>query len=105
MARFYGNIGYAETVETRPGIWEEEIVEREYYGDVIRNTMRMQTTDQVNDNLVVTTTISVIADPYAMDHFHNIRYVAWMGAKWKVPTVDANQRPRLILTLGGVYNG
>lgn len=104
MTKWFGVIGYAETVETTPGVWEEKIVERSYFGDVTRNTRRLQTTDQVNDNIDISNTISVVADPYAYQNFHAIRYVEFMGAKWKASSVDV-QHPRLNLSLGGVYNG
>lgn len=103
MAKFYGIIGYAETVETRPGVWEEQITEKTYYGDVIRNTRRLQSTDQLNDNINVANEISIISDPFANENFHSMRYVEFMGAKWKITNVEV-QYPRLILTIGGVYN-
>lgn len=104
MAKFYGAIGYAETVETNPGVWQEQIVERNYYGEVIRNSRKLQGTDRVNDDINIAAEISILADPYANQHFHAMRYVEFMGAKWKITNV-VPQRPRLILTLGGVYNG
>lgn len=104
MAKFYGIVGFAETVETSPGIYDEQVTERNYYGDIIRNARALQTTDQVNDNINVNNTISIIADPYANDHFHSMRYAIWQGTKWKVSSVEV-QYPRLLLTLGGVYNG
>lgn len=104
MAKFYGKIGYAETTETEPGIWEEVITERDYYGDIIKMTKRWQSSDQLNDNLEINNTISIIADPYATQHFHAMRYIVWMGASWKITSVEV-QRPRLLLSIGGVYNG
>lgn len=104
MAKYYGMVGYAETVETRPGIWEEVITERPYYGDVIRNIRRLETGESVNDNVVINNSISIVADPYAYQHFLAMRYVKWMGANWKVTNVEV-QSPRLLLTIGGVYNG
>lgn len=104
MAKWFGTIGFAETVETRPGVWEERITEVNYYGDVMRNSRNLQTTDQLNDNVNISNQISIVADPFANQHFHNMRYVTYMGAKWKVSTVEV-QRPRLILTIGGLYNG
>lgn len=104
MAKWFGVIGYAETVETTPGVWEEQITERSYYGDVIRNTRRLQTANQVNDNVEVSNEISIVADPYAYQNFHAMRYVEWMGTKWKVSSVDV-QYPRLTLSIGGVWNG
>lgn len=103
MAKFSGKIGYAETVETEPGIWEEQITERTYYGDITRNTSRYQSSGQVNDDISINNTISVVADPYAKENFQHIRYVKYLGTEWKVTNVEV-QFPRLILTLGGVYN-
>ena len=104
MGKFYGSIGYAETVEPSPGVWVAQITERNYYGDVNRDSRRLQSANQLNDNINVSSEISIVADPYAYNHFHSMRYVEFMGAKWKVSTVEPKP-PRLILTLGGLYNG
>lgn len=104
MAKFYGKIGYVNTVETKPGVYEEQIVERYYYGDLIRNTRRLQSADQVNDDINISNEISIVADPYATNNFHTMRYAVFMGTKWKISNVEVSY-PRLILTLGGVYNG
>ena len=103
MAKFYGKIGFAEMAETAPGVWVENITEREYYGDVNRNIRRLQTGMGLNDDISVSNEISIVADPYANENFHSMRYVRYMGAKWKISSVDV-QYPRLILTLGGEYN-
>lgn len=103
MPKFYGAVGYAKTVETSPGVSVEQITERNYYGDVIRNTRRLQSADKVNNDINISNEISIVADPYANDHFYAIRYVVFQGAKWKVSNVDV-QYPRLILSLGGLYN-
>ena len=104
MAKFYGNIGFAEAVETEPGVWVEETTVRPYYGDLVRNTRRLENSGGVNDNVNISNDISIIADPYANHNFHSIRYIEFMGAKWKVSNIEV-QHPRLILTIGGVYNG
>lgn len=104
MAKFYGNIGFAETVETEPGVWVEEMTVRPYYGDLVRNTRRLENSGGVNDNVNISNDISIIADPYANHNFHSIRYIEFMGAKWKVSNIEVKY-PRLILTIGGVYNG
>ena len=103
MAKWCGIIGYAEQVETTPGVWSEQITERKYYGDVIRNNRRLQSAGKLNDDINVGNEISIIADPFANNNFHSMCYVEFMGTKWKVTTVDV-QYPRLILSLGGVYN-
>lgn len=104
MAKWYGLIGFAETVEISPGVYEEEITEHQYYGDVVRDTRRLQNSSQLNDNVNISNNISIIADPFANNNFHSIRYIEYMGAKWKVESVEV-QYPRLVLTIGGVYNG
>ena len=104
MAKFYGTIGYAKTVETMPGVWTEQITERDYYGDVIKNSRRLQSSDKVNDDININNQISIVADPYAINNFHSMRYAEFMGAKWKISDVEV-QYPRLLLTLGGLYNG
>lgn len=90
--------------ETAPSVWTEELVERPYYGDIIKNVRRYQESSHLNDNLNVSNTISIVADPFALQNFHSLRYVNFMCADWKVTDVEV-QYPRLILTLGGVYNG
>ncbi len=104
MAKFFGSIGFAETVETAPGVWRPQITEREYFGDLTRNMRRYESSGQVNDDLNISNEISVVADPYAYQNFHSMRYVIFMGTKWKVSSVEV-QYPRLILTIGGVYHG
>lgn len=104
MAKFYGVIGYAVTKMTEQGIYEEQIVETEYVGDVIRNTRRLRDGSKINDDINISNQISIIADPYAANNFHTMRYVVFMGAKWKISEIEV-QYPRLILTLGGLYNG
>lgn len=106
MAKWFGKLGYESTVEDPggSGIWVEKITEREYYGDLVRNTRRLQQGDGVNDNIIISNQISILSDPYAMNNFHAIRYATYMGTKWKVNSVEV-QYPRLVLELGGEYNG
>ena len=103
MTRWCGVIGYAETLEIEPGVWSEEFTERKYYGDLLRNSRRLQGSQQVNDDITISNQISILADPYAVQHFHAIRYAELFGTKWKVSSVEV-QYPRLILELGGAYN-
>lgn len=104
MGKFFGEIGYAEIRETAPGVLEEIITERKYKGDVIRNARRLENGEHLNDNVNVNNSISIVADGFAYQNIFSIRYVTWMGARWKVTNVEV-QRPRLILTIGGVFNG
>lgn len=105
MARYYGKIGFQKTVEskTEVDVWEPVILERSYYGDVIRNTRRWENGVGMLSNFVLSNQISIIADPYAYENLGFIKYVTWMKKKWSITAIDV-QRPRLILTLGGLYN-
>lgn len=104
MAKFFGKIGYGATMETAPGVWEDVITVRTYFGDVIRNSSGLQDNAKVNLDLTVGNSISIVADDHAYENFFAIRYVEWAGALWTISNVDV-QRPRLVLRLGGVYNG
>ena len=106
MAKFFGKIGYGETEESSPGsgVWVDVIVEKEYYGDVVRNTRKLQEGENLNKDLSVQNLISIVADAYANEHFFAIRYIQWAGTLWTVTDVEV-QSPRLLLRLGGVYNG
>ncbi len=106
MARFCGEVGYG-TVEEQPagsGVWEDVIIEEQYFGDVVRNIMRSETGEGLLDNVAVNNAISIVADPYAQGHYFEIKYVRWEGVLWTVSSVDV-RLPRLILNLGSVYNG
>ena len=103
MAKYFGTIGYALTTETAPGVWEEQLIEKEYYGDVLQYSKRYQSAGKVNDDIEISNKISIVADPFAFQNFIFIRYVTWMGVKWKVSSIDV-EYPRLVLSIGGVYN-
>lgn len=104
MAKFYGKIGFAKMTEVRPDVWKEVITEHDYYGDVLKLSRRLQSSEYLNDNITTNNQISIVADPFAVENFISIRYVKWLEVSWKVVNVDV-ERPRLILTLGGRYNG
>jgi len=105
MAKFYGKVGYVDTIEVSDGVFKETVIkEQNYYGDLISNRKRSENGENLNDNINVNNSISILADAYAYNHFFFIKYVEWMGALWKVTDVEV-QRPRLILNIGGLYNG
>lgn len=106
MARFYGEVGYGTPVEDPPGsgVWVDIITEFTYQGDVVRNTRQLESGEKVNDDIVVSNSISIVADQYAIENFFNIKYVRWSGVLWTVTTVEVRS-PRLILSIGSVYNG
>lgn len=103
MAKFCGIIGFAEQIETSVDVWTDKIVEKKYFGDVTRNFSKNKSSDHLNDNIDISNAISIIADPYANQNLHAIRYVVFMGVKWKVTNIEV-QYPRLLLSIGGVYN-
>lgn len=102
--KYYGKIGFVDTQETTPGVWEEVVTERYYYGDVTRNIAKWQSANQLNDDRNISNQISIVADPFAYEHFHKMRFIEWMGSRWKISDIEV-QFPRLNLSIGGVYNG
>ena len=108
MAKFSGLIGYIETQEVEPGVWEEVITERKHTGDLLKIYGKHEASGNINDNINIANEISIISDPYATEHFFAIRYVKFsipkLGGVWKITGVEV-EYPRLKLTLGGVYNG
>lgn len=103
--KFYGKIGFSMLVEEKPDVWKPRIVERSYYGDWLRRNLKTQTSDKVNDDLTIANELSIVADPYANLNYGYMRYAVVNGVKWKITSVDATQFPRLVLSIGGVYNG
>lgn len=105
MAKWFGKVGYSETIETSPGVWTNNDTIREYYGDVTRNSTRWaEHSNSTNDNLTINSQISIVADPFAFNKFHAMKWIEFMGAKWKITSVEP-QAPRILLTLGGEWNG
>ena len=105
MAKYYGEIGFIETVNDGHGVWKETVVaKRNYSGDVLANSRRWQGENQVNDNLQINNKLSIVADPYAYEHFYYMRFAKWHGAYWEITNIEV-EYPRLILTIGGLYEG
>jgi len=111
MAKFYGIIGFS-ILEERPsgeegvntGIYEETVVEKNYRGDILRNARRWEQSENLNDNLTINNTFSIIADSFALQNYQAMKYMTWSGSSWKITNIEI-QRPRIIITVGGVYNG
>lgn len=104
MTKYFGRIGFMTTHEISPGVYEEVVSLRKYKGDVLKNYRRWDQTDQVNDDFNINNTLSIVADSFMYENIGTIRCVEWMGYFWKISSIDL-QRPRIILTVGGVYNG
>lgn len=105
MDKFYGKIGFGQSVETSPGVFEDQVTERSYRGDIVEKLTRtLSQSDNLNDNLSLEGAVSIVADPYLRENFYSIRYVHFAGAYWKISRIRV-EYPRIILTIGGVYNG
>lgn len=105
MTRFYGKVGYAIRVETAPSVWSDSIVERDLYGSVLNETSSSQESDTVNDDVRLSSRISLVADAFELGHYRNIKYIVDEGGVyWKVTSREL-RKPRLILSTGGVYIG
>lgn len=108
MAKYFGRVGFAISVEedpeNEPGVFSDKTVEKFYSGDTIRQMSRWDNSQQVNDNLNVNCQFSILSDPFAEQNFHSIKYIEYIGALWKVTSIEV-QYPRLLLTVGGIYNG
>ena len=104
MAKYSGRVGFILTEETSDGVYREIPTERRYYGDLIRNHKRWEDNQKINSDIVLQNEVSIVADPYALSNFQSIKYIELYGSFWKVTAVDV-QYPRLVLSIGGVYNG
>lgn len=105
MSKWCGKIGYTTGArEIEPGIWSEDPIEKEYFGDMTSDRRKRQNSGEINDNINISNVISIVADPFAFENCSGMVYAEIMGAKWKITDVEV-QYPRLILTIGGVYNG
>lgn len=103
--KFCGVIGFVESKEIAPGVWEDEATERTYFGEVTRNYQKWDSnSEKLNDDININNSISIVADDYADVHLQNMRYIYWKGVYWSINTIEVN-RPRLVLSIGGVYNG
>lgn len=105
MSRFSGKLGYAMYVEEQPGVWVDSIVEKPVSGDILSNGYRYATSQlSINDDLTLNNRFSIIATPFARENYKKIKYIVYDGERWKVTSVDKSQYPRLIITVGGVYD-
>lgn len=104
MARFIGNVGFGHSVEKAKGVHEDVITTRVYKGEVVRNNRAFNANQEIEGEITTSHSINIVADSYALANHQAIRFVEWGGGFWYVTTVQTN-RPRLLLGLGGPYNG
>lgn len=103
MAKFSGKIGFATTKESRPGIYEEVIEEKTFYGNLTKQTRSLYSSENINDGINISNNISIVANPYLTEHIFSMRYVTFQGAKWKITNAEIKER-RIELTIGGLWN-
>lgn len=105
MDKFSGTLGFAITEETRPGVWKDVITEKAAYGDILRYSRRNSPSEHLNDNINISNQISIVANTFITNNYQNLKYVKFKNAetKWKVTDIEL-QFPRILLTVGGVYN-
>lgn len=104
MAKYCGNIGFAKSADDGHGVWEEVITEKKYYGDVLRNTRRWSGNDKIVEDITISNQFSILADSFAKSNIGAMKYITYLGERWKIENVDV-QYPRLVISVGGIYNG
>jgi len=105
MARkYYGMIGFLKLVEKPGSVWEEEIVEHPYKGDVLRFSVQYPKGSGLNDDVKLSNEIQIVADSFAYQNAHLMKYVTYLNAKWTITNITID-RPRITLSIGGEYNG
>ena len=105
MAKFYGKIGFGTEQETAPGVWELVIVERPYFGEIVREALNVVGGQTVLGESKLNNTFRILADGYATENFMDMRYILWLGHYHEIVQVTLEQRPRMMVRVGGVYNG
>ena len=98
-----GKIGYARAEETSPGIYQEIIVEKQYYGDIVRNSTQILDSNTINSSIKLNNSISVLCNNYISDNLGCVRYMTFKKSKWKISSIEIKDN-RIIFTLGDLYN-
>lgn len=104
MVKYAGLVYYTTQLETKPGVWKDSVKEHFMRGDVLRKASSSQNGDKVNSDVSLNHRVSLIADEYALGNYHDIKGIQINGRVWQVESIEV-QRPRLIVTLGGLLNG
>lgn len=104
MAKFSGLVGYVTQEEKVPGVWVPVENPRKMKGDVIRQSASSQNGNKVNSDISLNHRVSLIGDAYAFGNYYNIKWIELHGRKWEVSSVEI-ERPRIIVNLGGLWNG
>ena len=105
MAKFSGEIGFKFQPDIGSvGVWEPTITEKHYYGDIVNDVYKWNDGSKVNSDLNISNKFSIVANSFAVDNLGCMAYVKWRGVKWRIITAEIFG-PRIILYIGGLYNG
>lgn len=104
MTKYAGLVGYVVQEQTAPSVWTPVETPKRMKGDIIRQSASTQNDDKVNSDITLNHRVSLIGDAYAFSSYFNIRWIEIDGHKWEVTNVEV-QRPRIIVSLGGPWNG
>lgn len=104
MPKCSGVIGYTLAVETQPGVWTEDVTEKKYYGDIVRDNRKIVDQGVINNGITISNNISIVSNKFMLENMAFMTYITFMGSKWRISSVDIKP-PRIIITIGGLYNG
>lgn len=103
--KYVGNIGFlSSNTEVTGGIATQPIISKRYFGEIITTSSRLQTQDKINPDVTINNSIAILLDGYLNNNLSNIVYVEFLNKKWSVSSIEL-RHPRVILSLGGLYNG
>lgn len=105
MNRFFGKIGFCyQESEEGSDIVTERVVLKTYRGDLLKSNRKWETAEQIIDQFNISNRVSIMADPYSLDNLYAIKFVILHGKAWKITDAEI-QYPRIILSIGGLWNG
>lgn len=105
MPKFSGKIGFGYEVEVSPGVFDLAIVERSYLGDVVREALERVGGQTVLGESKTANSFNIVGDAYSYTNFMDMKYVLWNGRYYEVRQTELKQRPRMLIRIGGRYNG
>ena len=104
MSKFWGPIGINRgPVQTAPGILEVVIEELEVSGEMRQLQLRWPQA-RMQEGLSANHVLSIVTPEDSDIDFTEVVYIVWQSRKWSVTSIQY-KRPRVELTLGGLYNG
>lgn len=104
MSIYCGKIGFVFSDEVRPGVFQNKVIEKQCFGNILSLSKKTGSDSKIVDDIIIDSRISILGEPYIHENLPHIKYLTYMGNKWKVSSVIPADYPRLTITLGGVYN-